>query len=101
MDDYRQTLSYMTREHGRFGVIVYRTQQTGMGDHERAWLKEMYSEHNRLIFTLPVVLLQKGISKIRNPSRFDWIEKQLSRRMDTFQRSYLKMQHARGGPRGA
>ena len=102
-EDYRQALSYMTDEHGRLGVVVYRTEQEGMGTNERAWLQEVYHEHNRIVFTVPVALLKKGIAKMRNPGRFDWIEHQLSTRLDKFQRNYLKIVQppARKRPRKA
>ena len=90
-DDYRQALSYMTKEHGKLGIIVSRTEQEGVGTNERTWLQEIYHEHDRIIFTVPVVLLKKGIAKMRNPKRFDWIENQLNSRLDKFQRNYLKI----------
>ena len=90
-DDYRQALSYMTSEHGKLGILVYRTEQEGVRQNERAWLKEIYHEHNRIVFTVPVALLRRGIAKMRNPDRFDWIDNQLCRRLDKFQRNYLKI----------
>ena len=90
-DDYRQAAGYLTKEHGRFGVIVYRSEQEGMGTTERSWLQEIYHEHKRIVFTVPVGILKRGIGKMRNPERFDWIEKHLNKRLDTFQRNYLKI----------
>ena len=90
-NDYRQMLGYLTKEHGKFGVIVYRSDQTGVGGTQRSWLQEIYHEHGRIVFTLPVVYLKKGISKMRNPDRFDWIEKHLNKRLDIYQRRYLKI----------
>jgi len=92
--DYRQMLGYITKEHGRFGVIVYRSEQTGVGATQRSWLQDIYHEHGRIVFTLPVIYLKKGIGKMRNPDRFDWIEKQLNKRLDTYQRNYLKIVRA-------
>ena len=92
--DYRQALSYMTTEHGSLGMVVYRTEQEGVSENERTWLREVYHEHNRIVFTVPATLLRKGISKMRNPGRFDWIERQLNRRLDKFQRNYLKIVQA-------
>ena len=89
--DYRQALSYMTVEHGQLGVVVYRTEQEGVRENERAWLREIYHEHDRIVFTVPVALLRRGISKMRNPERFDWIDSQLGKRLDKFQRNYLKI----------
>ena len=90
-EDYRQTAGYLTRDQGGFGIIVYRSEQDGMGTTERSWLQEIYHEQQKIVFTLPVSYLTKGISKMRNPDRFDWIEKHLNKRLDTFQRSYLKI----------
>ena len=90
-DDYRQIAAYLTNEHGGFGIIVYRSEQEGMGETERSWVQEMYHEHEKIVFTLPVSYLKRGISKMRNPDRFDWIEKHLNKRLDTFQRNYLKI----------
>ena len=90
-EDYRQILSYMTAEHGQLGIVVYRTEQMGVGTNERTWLQEIYHGHNRIVFTVPVALLRKGIAKLRNPGRFDWIDSQLSTRLDKFQRNYLKI----------
>ena len=66
--DYRQALSYMTAEHGRFGLVVFRSEQGGVGENERAWLQEVYHEHDRIVFTVPAALLRKGIAKMRNPA---------------------------------
>ena len=90
-EDYRQALSYMTTEHGTLGIIVYRTEQEGVGQNERTWLQEIYHEHKRIVFTVPAALLKKGIAKMRNPGRFDWIDNQLRTRLDKFQRNYLKI----------
>lgn len=98
-DDYRQALSYMTKEHGRLGIVVYRTEQVGVSTNERTWLQEIYHEHDRIVFTVPVVMLKKGIAKMRNPERFDWIENQLNKRLDTFQRNYLKIVQPSGNMR--
>ena len=90
-EDYRQALSYMTAEHGKLGIVVYRTEQVGVGTNERTWLQEVYHEHKRIVFTVPVALLARGIAKMRNPGRFDWIDRQLNKRLDKFQRNYLKI----------
>lgn len=90
-NDYRQMLGYLTEEHGKFGLIVYRSEQTGVGGTQRSWLQDIYHEHRRIVFTLPVFYLKRGISKMRNPDRFDWIERHLNKRLDTYQRSYLKI----------
>ena len=97
--DYRQALSYMTAEQGNFGIVVYRTEQEGVRENERAWLREVFEEHNRIVFTVPVALLRRGVAKMRNPDRFDWIDSQLSRRLDKFQRNYLKMVQPQGRKR--
>ena len=56
--DYRQALSYMTAEHGKLGIVVYRSEQEGVSTNERTWLQEVYHEHDRIVFTLPAALLR-------------------------------------------
>lgn len=93
-EDYRQVLSYTSGEYGRFGVLVHRGESEGLPERDRAWIQSLYHEHNRLVLTLPDIVLRRGISKLRNADRRDYIEGQLSKRLDTFVRSYLSLKSA-------
>lgn len=93
LEDYRQVLSYTTNEHGKFAVIVNRSESESIGETERGWLRTMYHEHDRVILTLPASLLSRCMRKMRSASRYDYSDDQLTKRLDLFLRSYLAIQH--------
>jgi len=92
-DDFRQALSYSGDAYGQFVVIVSRNQNEGLSTTERGWVKELWDRHNVLIFVIPAVILSRCIGKLRNRQRFDYVDNQLNKRLDTFQRSYLSLRH--------
>jgi len=92
-DDFRQMLSYASGPYGRFGVIVYRTESEGMTDKERAWLQEIWHEHKRIVFTIPVSLLRRCVSKLRTFRKHDYTDAALFKRLDIFERSYVAIKH--------
>jgi hypothetical protein len=94
-DDFRQVLSYLSGEYGRMAVVVTRTKSEVPSPRERAWVKTMWSEHNKMILILPAEILGRCLRKLRNPNRRDYTEDTLSKRMDTFVRSYLNTPSAR------
>lgn len=94
-DDFRQILSYTSGPYGKFGVLVDRSENEGMTERERTWVQEMWHEHKRLVFTLPISLIRRSISKLRTLRKHDYTETALSKRLDTFQRSYIPIKHPR------
>ena len=102
-DDYRQVLSYTANEYGKFALIVTRSSSEGVGDTERGWMQSMYHEHKRVIMTLPANLLSRYVRKVRNIKKHDYCDKQLTKRLDLFLRSYLALKHSiprkRRGPK--
>ena len=92
-EDYRQAISYMTNEYGRFLILVCRSGSEAVGKTEQGWLKTMYHEHEKVILTIPATLLSRCIRKVRNPQRRSYSEEQLSKRLDVFLRSYLSLEH--------
>jgi|GEM_PF-324838 len=94
-DDFRQALSYMSRQYGRFAVIVYRTESEGMTDRERGWIREIWQEHERMVFTLPISIIRRCVSKLRTVRKHDYGDAILSRRLDTFERSYVAIKHSK------
>jgi len=88
-DDFRQVLSYLSGEYGRFAIVVTRAAGENPSPAERAWVKTMHSDHQKLILILPAEILARCVRKLRNPNRRDYAEDALSKRMDTFVRSYL------------
>ena len=56
-----------------------------MSEHERAWLLEMWTLHQMLVFTVPVSVLCRCLWRIRNAKRTDYAEEAFAKRLDTFQ----------------
>lgn len=94
LDDVRQALSYSGREYGKLVIIVYRGENEGVSERERAWLQEMYSQHQLLVFLLPAKLLQRFVSKYRGKNRPDYWEQHMTRRLDTHLRNYVNVRSA-------
>lgn len=95
IDDFRQVLSYATGEYGRFAVIVTRSENEGLSETEKGYVRTMYLEHNRLIMTCPASLLARCLGKYRKKERYDYVEDQFNKRMDTFVRRYLSLPHTK------
>jgi hypothetical protein len=93
-EDYRQVLSYEVGAYGSFGVLIYRSENEGLTEHERTWLSEVWHEHHRLIFTIPVSFLKRCVWRVRNVRKYDYTEAALQKRLDRFQRNYLAIRHS-------
>jgi hypothetical protein len=90
----RQALSYSGREYGKIIFIVHRGENEGVGERERTWLQEMYSQHDLVVFLLPARVLARCIGKQRSFRRPDYPEKQLEKRLDTHLRSWVNVRSA-------
>ncbi|MCK4385987.1 MAG: hypothetical protein KAW16_02920 [candidate division Zixibacteria bacterium] len=88
-DDFRQALSYSGRDYGNFVAIIYRDDNYRLVEKYRNWVKEIWNQHNKLIFVIPDSFLVRCVRKLRNPKRHDYTEDALGKRLDTFVRSYL------------
>ncbi len=95
LDNIRQVLSYSGGSYGSFIIIVNRNKAEGLSTIERGWIKEMWDQHKIIVFVLPAPILVRCISKLRTANRFDYAEKQLSKRLDTYERSYLSLRHGK------
>jgi len=93
IEDYRQAVTYASKDYGNFVAIISRTQHEGLGDRERAWVQEMHHQKQTLVFLIPASVLVRCIRKLRNPERTDYTEKQLNKRLDTYVRRYLAIDH--------
>ena len=93
LEDFRQALSYSGNQYGQLVFLVNRINNEGMDNKVRGWIKEMWYQHNVMIMPLPTVMLTRCLKKIRNPKRRDYTEQVLSRRLDTFERDYLSLNH--------
>ena len=94
-DDFRQALSYSSETYGKFVIIVYRNTNEGVSDKDKGWIKEMWDNHQLIIFLLPAIILSRSVGKLRSHKRFDYADKQLNKRLDTLTRSYLSLKHIR------
>jgi hypothetical protein len=92
-DDFRQALSYSNETYGKFIVIVDRSENEGVSDKEKGWIKEIWDNHSVMIFLLPAIILSRSVGKLRSRNRFDYAENLLNKRLDIFIRSYLSLRH--------
>lgn len=93
IDNFRQALSYSGEHYGSFIVIIDRNSNEGLSETEKGWVQEFWHNHKVIIFILPAPLLARCISKLRTTQRFDYTEKILDKRLDTYLRSYLSIKH--------
>ena len=100
LEDFRQALSYSGRQYGRFVIIVHRSDDEGLESKVRTWVKEFWDQHNILIMIIPTRILVRCLQKSRAPNlrrrsrsrRYGYVDHTLSKRLDTFERSYVAMQ---------
>lgn len=89
-DEYRQMLSYLTGDYGKFGIIINRDD-----DHmlkkgkELEWFREMYSSHKIIVIKITGKYLCDLLSKLRNPQKHDIPDKSLNKLLDTYTRLYV------------
>ncbi len=95
IEDIRQSLSYSGREYGQMVFLVYRGENEGVSERERAWLQEMYGQHQFLPFLLPARLLQRFISKYRGKARPDYWQGVMEKRLDTHLRRWVNTKSGR------
>lgn len=93
-DDFRQALSYSSRDYGNFVMVITRTEVEAVSEKEKNWVREMYNQHGKVILITPASLLRRCLSKLRAPRKHDYTEDALGKRMDTFVRSYLSLSHS-------
>ncbi len=92
-DDFRQVLGYTSGDYGHFVIIVNRLEGEGLNETDKGWIQEIWHNHKRMVFILPAKLIARCVSKLRKTDRFDYTEKLLNKRLDTFTRSYLSLKH--------
>lgn len=95
-DDYRQALSYSGRHYGKLVFLVTRSDALGLDTVARSWVKDIWDNQKVLLFVLPAAILVQCIKKTRRPtSARPYTNQALMKRLDTFERSYLALQHAK------
>lgn len=97
-EGFRQAWGYMRAPYGRCLMVVTRAQSDKITEAERALVYEGWTDDTRkLVFLVPAVLLQRALRKMRSAQegRDDYIKDLLSKRLDTFERSYVSQKSAR------
>jgi hypothetical protein len=90
--EYRQMLSYLTRDYGKLGFIITRDRDESLlKDRDLAWVREMFYEHGVLIVKLTATWLEKYLSKARSPQKHDAADKALGGLLDRYARNYLAL----------
>lgn len=92
-DDYRQLATYLIDIYGNLGFIIYRSEKKEpSNENELTWIREMYWKQEgqrKLIILLSYKHLIAFLEKIRNPEKYNAIDKQLNRIIDDYHQRYL------------
>lgn len=97
-DGFRQAWGYLNGPYGRCIMIVTRSGEDSISEHERALVKEGYDgDVSRMVILMPAKLLQRALSKMRSggEKRDDYTMDLLNKRLDLFERSYIAQKSAR------
>jgi hypothetical protein len=86
-EDLRQLLEYTSNEYGRCGLLIVRSQSDALSTSVKNALKALYHENERVILVVPSSLLSRCITKFRIKDRFEYVESQLRKKLDTHIRS--------------
>lgn len=80
-----------TSSFGNLQLIVTRQEREGLDDDTRMRVARLYQQHKRLAMLIPATILSRCISKQRAKHRQDYQDKEFTRRLETFEKSYLKI----------
>jgi hypothetical protein len=88
--DYRQVNGYLYKDYGRLAFIINRDFNDNLEKHrELQWAKEIYDNHNKIIIKISHKFLERHLSKMRSMQKHDEANKQLSKLIDLYIRTYL------------
>lgn len=88
--DYRQVNGYLYKDYGRLAFIINRDFNDNLEKHrELQWAKEIYDNHNKIIIKISHKFLERHLSKMRSLQKHDEANKQLSKLIDLYIRTYL------------
>ena len=94
-ENLRTMLAFSSEEFGRFAVVITRSENEGLSHSERHLLSEFHRQQEQIAFIVPGVFLARCVSKLRTADKYDYTQKQLAKRMDTFVKNYLKLKQQR------
>ncbi|WP_310446159.1 P-loop ATPase, Sll1717 family [Thiobacillus sp.] len=89
-DEHRQMLSYLHDKYGNLGFIVTRDEDENLHTgKELDWVREIYTNHKKLIIRLNAKFFQRLLGKLRSPEKHDVVDKSLNTLLDKYERNYL------------
>lgn len=96
LEDYRQTLSYLSGPYGTIAFIISRDWQVNLDrDKELAWVRAIYADHKKVIVKLSGKFISDILAKLRNPQKHDAGDKALFSLLDNYERLYFSQQSGR------
>lgn len=88
--DYRQMLSYLSKDYGKIGFIVCRSKDNNpQKGRELNWAQELHNEHGVLVMKVSLGFLTKQLSKLRSPQKHNAADIELNKLLDAYIRQYL------------
>lgn len=95
-DEYRQMASYLCNSYGNLGFIITKsdTYEPKKGA-ELDWCKEIFTNHKKLIIKLNAKYLANMLGKLRNPEKYDVIDRSLAKLLDIYETNYLSQKSTR------
>lgn len=91
-NDFRQLASYLSDTYGNIGFLIYRDENKEPNkDRDLIWIREIYwkSTPKKLIVLLSYKHLINFLEKIRNPQKYNAVEKVLLSIVDNYHHRYL------------
>lgn len=99
LEDYRQTLSYLSGPYGNIAFIISRDWHVTLDrDKELAWVRAIYADHKKVIVKLSGKFISDILAKLRNPQKHDAGDKALFSLLDDYERLYFSQQSGRSKP---
>lgn len=94
--EYRQMSTYLTKTYGRLGFIITKSDiKEPKKGAELDWCKEIYNNQEKLIIKLNAKFLASLLSKLRNPEKYDVIDKSFANLLDAYETNYLSQKSSR------
>lgn len=99
LEDYRQTLSYLSGPYGNIAFLISRDWHVTLDrDKELAWVRGIYSDHKKVIVKLSGKFISDILAKLRNPQKHDAGDKALFSLLDDYERLYFSQQSGKSKP---
>ncbi len=89
-EHFWQMNSYLCQDYGRFGFIITRGDEVALRkDRELSWVRELKSQHSKVVMIITAKFLLGLLNKIRSPIRHDYADDAMDKLLDVYVRSYF------------